>query len=290
MGYELNKKASLHEVLAYLNIEYANLSDIAISNIAKQDDVVNGSLSFTKSFSGDDVEAVFFVPLDFEEPLSSKALYIKVNNPRLTFIRALDYLVNTIGFSHLNKPAQIHPSVKIGQNVVVENGCIIGEGAILEHNVVIQAGTKIGKFTRVRTNASIGGDGFGFEHLDNGEVIRFPHLGGVVIGDYVEVGANTCIARGTLSDTIIKDYVKIDNLVHIAHNCIIEEGVFITACAELSGGVHVGKNAWIAPNASVVQKLEIGANSLVGIGAVVTKSVKENAVHAGNPARFIRNI
>lgn len=290
MGYPLNTTTSLHEVLAYLNIEYAHLKDIAISNIAKQDDVVNGSLSFTKSVYDNDIEAAFFVPLDFEGPSNSKIVYIKVNNPRLTFIRALDYLVNTIGFSHFNELPQIHPSVKIGQNVVIENGCIIEEGAVLEHNVVIQAGTKIGKFTRIRTNASIGGDGFGFERLDNGEVIRFPHLGGVVIGDYVEIGANTCIARGTLSDTIIKDYVKIDNLVHIAHNCVIEEGVFITACAELSGGVHVGKNAWIAPNVSVVQKLEIGANSLVGIGAVLTKSVKENALYIGNPARFVRNI
>lgn len=290
MGYQLNKATSLYEILTYLNIEYVNFRNIAISNITSQDNATDGSLSFTKSFQGDDMEAVFFVPMDFEAQSINKTIYVKVNNPRVVFIQALDYLVNKIGFAHFSESAQIHPSVKMGQNVIVENGCIIEEGVVLEHNVVVQAGTKIGKFTRVRTNASIGGDGFGFERLDTGEVIRFPHLGGVVIGEYVEIGANTCIARGTLSDTIIKDHVKIDNLVHIAHNCVIEESVFITACAELSGGVIVGRNAWIGPNASVIQKLEIGANSLVGIGAVVTKSVQDGTVCAGNPAKFIRNI
>ena len=79
-------------------------------------------------------------------------------------------------------------------NVVIENGCIIGENSIIEHNVVIQKGTTIGKNSRIRTNSSIGGDGFGFERSDE-NIIRFPHLGGVIIGDNVEIGANNTVNR-----------------------------------------------------------------------------------------------
>ena len=84
--------------------------------------------------------------------------------------------------------------------------------------------------------------------------------------------------------------MKIDNLVHVAHNCLIKDGAFIIACAELSGGVVVGKNAWIAPNSCTHQKVTIGESSLVGLGAVVTKDVPDKCVYAGNPAKKIRSI
>jgi UDP-3-O-[3-hydroxymyristoyl] glucosamine N-acyltransferase len=195
-----------------------------------------------------------------------------------------------MGFSTWSKRSEIHPTSIIGQNVVIENGCVIGEKTVIEHNVVLHAGTRIGKNSRIRSCSSIGGDGFGFERLADGTPLRFPHLGGVFIGDNVEVGSCTTIARGTLSDTVIEDNVKIDNLVHVAHNCVIRDGAFIIACAELSGGVTVGKNAWIAPNSCTHQKITIGENSLVGLGAVVTKDVPDRCVYAGNPAKKIRSL
>jgi UDP-3-O-[3-hydroxymyristoyl] glucosamine N-acyltransferase len=181
--------------------------------------------------------------------------------------------------------------VKLGSKVVIERGCNIGESVIIEHNVVIHSGTSIGANTRIRANTSLGGDGFGFDRDEYGEKIyRFQHLGGLIIGCNVEIGSNNCIAKGTLSNTIIEDNVKTDNLVHIAHNCHIKKGVIITACSELSGGVVVGENAWLGPNSSIIQKVSIGKGAFVGIGAVVTKPIEENYLYAGNPAKKIKKL
>jgi UDP-3-O-[3-hydroxymyristoyl] glucosamine N-acyltransferase len=216
--------------------------------------------------------------------------FIISENPRLAFIKLLNYLCAEVGFSVWDQPPDIHSSVKLGSNVVIENGCVVGAGSIIEHNVVLHAGTRIGKNSRIRSCSSIGGDGFGFERMEDGTPLRFPHLGGVLIGNNVEIGALNSIARGTLSDTVIMDYVKTDNLVHVAHNCVIDEGCLITACAELSGGVTLGKRVWIGPNVAMMQKISVGDDALIGLGAVVTKSVQSKTIVAGNPAKVIREI
>lgn len=96
------------------------------------------------------------------------------------------------------------------------------------------------------------------------------------------------VARGTLKNTIIHSHVKIDNLVHIAHNCIIGENSMIIACAEVSGSTVVGKNCWLGVGCSTMQKITLGDNCLIGIGAVVLKDVPSGAVMAENPAKVIR--
>jgi UDP-3-O-[3-hydroxymyristoyl] glucosamine N-acyltransferase len=96
------------------------------------------------------------------------------------------------------------------------------------------------------------------------------------------------IAAGTINPTIIGDYTKTDNLVHIAHNVQIGRYCQIAACAEISGSVTIGDRVWLSPNISIMQKVFIGAGALVGMGAVVTKSVSENTVVAGVPAKAIR--
>ena len=113
-------------------------------------------------------------------------------------------------------------------------------------------------------------------------------MGSVEIGDYVEIGNFTAVARGTLKNTIIHSHVKIDNLVHIAHNCIIGENSMIIACAEISGSAVVGENCWLGVGSSTMQKIKLGNNCLIGIGAVVLKDVPPGAVMAGNPAKVIR--
>jgi UDP-3-O-[3-hydroxymyristoyl] glucosamine N-acyltransferase len=102
------------------------------------------------------------------------------------------------------------------------------------------------------------------------------------------VGANTCIDRGTLSDTVIGRGTKIDNLAHIAHNVRVGEDCIIVALAFLGGGVVVGDGTWIGPDASVLQSLTVGSNVLVGMGTVVTKDVPDRVVVAGVPARVLR--
>lgn len=292
MGYALKKSVSLNEILAVLNMQAPLGSDeVLVSHVAASEKAADNTLCFSKSSLDNHSAFICFIDQKSNLPSHSTACYIPCENPRLDFIRALNYLDSEIGFSHFDFPSQVHPSVQIGQNVVIENGCQIAEGVILEHNVVIHKGTTIGKNSRIRANSSIGGDGFGFERYGEEEMpIRFPHLAGVEIGENVEIGSNTCVARGVLSNTIIENFVKIDNLVHIAHNCHIEEGAFIIACSEISGGVRVGKNAWIAPNSCTMQKVTIGNHSIIGLGAVVTKDVPENCIYAGNPAKLLRNL
>jgi UDP-3-O-[3-hydroxymyristoyl] glucosamine N-acyltransferase LpxD len=209
--------------------------------------------------------------------------------PRLAFIQVLTWLEAKIGFSTYDFESRIHNSVQLGQNVVIEKGVRVGRNSIIDHNVVIKAGTTIGENCYIGASTTIGSDGFGYERDESKTPIKFPHLGGVRIGNNVELGSLNSIVRGTLSDTIINDSVKTDNLVHIAHNCEIGINVLLTACTELSGGVKIGKNTWMGPNCSVNQKINIGEDAFVGLAAVVTKDVKPSTVVAGSPAKFIRS-
>jgi UDP-3-O-[3-hydroxymyristoyl] glucosamine N-acyltransferase len=101
----------------------------------------------------------------------------------------------------------------------------------------------------------------------------------------VEIGANTAIDRGTLADTVIEDEAKIDNLVHVAHNCHIKRGAFVIATSILCGGVVVGERAWVAPNASILEQITIGDDATVGLAATVIRDVEPGAVVVGSPAR-----
>jgi UDP-3-O-[3-hydroxymyristoyl] glucosamine N-acyltransferase LpxD len=289
MGYKLNSPVKISTLASKLSCEWRGL-DIVIEGVAPSSSPSANDLTFTKGFNQDLTGIAVITNFDTADVDLSNVGVIVSDNPRLTFIKALDFLVREIGFATWNTSPVIDPTAVIGQNVVIENGCVIGAHTVIEHNVVLHAGTRIGEHSRVRSCTSVGGDGFGFERLDDGIPLRFPHLGGVLIGNNVEIGSCTAIARGTLSDTIIEDNVKIDNLVHVAHNCLIKNGAFVIACAELSGGVEVGSNAWVAPNSCTHQKIVIGDGALVGLGAVVTKDVPARTVYAGNPAKKIRDL
>lgn len=290
MGYRLNKTIKLSQLLAELNIEHIIVNDIEIIGVSSFAELSDGFLSFSKNIEADDIAGVVFTSdLNAKEKRGNLTEYVYSENPRLSFILALSYLELNVGFSMYEFDSIIDDSVSIGENVVIEKGCIIEKNVVLEHNVIIHSGTIIRKNSRIRSNSVIGGDGFGFEYLSD-RLVRFPHLGGVIIGSDVEIGAMNSIARGTLSNTIVQDGVKTDNLVHIAHNCEIGKNSLITACAEISGGVKVGERVWLGPNCSIIQKVSIGDCAFVGIGAVVTKDVQSKTLVAGNPAKFIKNL
>lgn len=131
----------------------------------------------------------------------------------------------------------------------------------------------------------IGADGFGYQRNESGELEKFPHLGGVVIEDNVEIGSNTCIDRGTLGDTIIREGSKIDNLVHIAHNVIVGRHAIVIAHSMVGGSVRIGDYAWVSPSACLRDVISIGDRSTVGLGAVVVKDVPDGGTVMGTPAR-----
>lgn len=188
-------------------------------------------------------------------PLSS-ASCIVVDNPRSWFINVVRYF-----FLPREKPS-IHPSAEINYDCV-----------------------EIGQNVRIGPNCTIGFEGFGFEENEEGSHERFPHIGKVILCDYVEVGGNTCIDRGALEDTMIGEGTKIDNLVHIAHNVKIGKNCLIVALTCIGGGVEIGDGAYLGIGCSIRNQIRIGEKAFIGMGAVVVKDVDPGVTVIGNPAR-----
>lgn len=224
------------------------------------------------------------------------ATIVESSNPRLDFARVLQEFFSSSSQPTIHPSAVIHPEAQIGQdvsvgpNALIEEGVSVGDLAVIGANVVLRRGTRIGQRTRVKANTVIGEDGFGFEYDDKGVPVRIPHFGGVDIGNDVEIGALVVVARGTLDDTIVSDFVKIDDHVFIAHNVNVGESSLIIAGAEISGGVRIGRNVWIGPQASILEQISVGNGAMVGLGSVVIRSVPDGAVVAGSPARILRMI
>jgi UDP-3-O-[3-hydroxymyristoyl] glucosamine N-acyltransferase len=218
---------------------------------------------------------------------------IQVANPRLAFIRLLQRFFTEKPEYGIHPTAVIDPRAKISPRVYIGphtciGECEIGAGTVIYSNVHIFPRTRIGKNVTIFPGAVIGRDGYGFERNREGKLERFPQLGGVTIGDDVEIGSNTVVDRGALGDTVIGEGTKIDNLCHIAHSAIIGKHCVIIALSLVGGSTHIGDYAYIAPSAALINKIEIGKNAMVGMGAVVTADVADNTVVVGVPARPIR--
>jgi UDP-3-O-[3-hydroxymyristoyl] glucosamine N-acyltransferase LpxD len=182
---------------------------------------------------------------------------------------------------HFGENLSIHPSVQFGNNVS------IGDGVVIEAGAVIHSGTTINNHSRISSNSVIGGTGFGFEKFED-KVVRLPHYGGVRIGSGVEIGSNSAINRGTLDDTEISDFVKIDCLVHISHNVRIGARSLIIAGSVLCGSSVIGEDCWIAPNAVIGEGRSIGNHVMVGYGALINRDVGSNLIMIGSPARELQ--
>lgn len=249
-------------------------------------------------FSSAEDYALCFNKRSIESSLGVKAVVVASNaanrgcgsvlvsaNPRLDFARALAWIDSKGGFVRDKSAPVVDPTAVIGMGTVLGRGVRIGAGTIVGSNVVIGDGVIIGANCVIKSCAVIGEDGFGFERDELGLPVRLVHLGTVRIGNHVEVGSLTTVCRGTLADTVIEDYVKIDDHVHIAHNVQVRKAAMVIACAEVSGGVVIGEGAWVGPNASVIQQVKIGSGALVGIGSNVVRSVDDGVTVAGNPAK-----
>jgi UDP-3-O-[3-hydroxymyristoyl] glucosamine N-acyltransferase len=219
------------------------------------------------------------------------ATLLVVDSPRLQYIQLVQK------FFAPRPPSGIHPtafvessaaiakSAYIGPFVFVGSECRIGEGSVVHAHVSLYPKTTIGQNVIIHSGSVIGADGFGYERNADGVFEKFPHLGGVTIEDDVEVGANTCIDRGTLEDTVVRQGAKIDNLVHVAHNVVIGRDAAVIAHAMIGGSTRIGAAAWVAPSACIRDGLTIGDHAVVGLASLVVKNVPDRATVMGAPAR-----
>lgn len=233
--------------------------------------------------------------LTLSDDADSQKVLIQVSNPKLIFISIVTALF-------LEKPVfGIHPSAVIHKEAKIESGVFVGplsyigkveikEGTIIHGNVHIYDDVKIGKNVIIQAGCIIGVSGLSLAKDEMGKFHNFPHLGGVVIEDDVEIQALSVIDRGVLEDTIIGKGTKINSCCYIGHNCKVGRNNVITGHAMLSGSVKTGDNCWISPTAVIRDQLNIGSNSFIGIGSVVVSSLNEESRVMGNPARPIEEV
>jgi UDP-3-O-[3-hydroxymyristoyl] glucosamine N-acyltransferase len=201
--------------------------------------------------------------------------------------------------SHISKSAQIGKNCYIGHNAVIEDDVVIGDNCVIEANVVIAHGCKIGNNCRIANNASIayclmgndcyiytgariGQDGFGFSVVD-GRHKRIPQIGRVIIGNDVEVGANTCIDRGALDDTIIGDGTRIDNLVQLAHNDKTGKCCILVAQTGIAGSCTLGDYVVCGGQAGLADHLTVGSGAQIAAQSGVMRDIEPGAIVMGTP-------
>lgn len=183
-------------------------------------------------------------------------------------------------FAVIEADAVIGSHAHIGAHCVVERGAVVGEGTRLAPRVVLARGCRIGARGIVHSGAVIGADGFGHAPSKDGYV-KIEQLGAVAIGNDVEIGANTCVDRGALADTVIEDGVKLDNLVQIAHNVRIGRHTVIAGCAAVAGSTRIGANCMIGGAANIVGHLKITDRVTILAATTVTGHIPEPGVYGG---------
>lgn len=243
-----------------------------------------------------------------QQPIS--ATLIRVDNVRMAVAALLkQFDQSKSGSGTISKQAFVDPSATIGSNVsvghfsVIDSGAEIGEGTIIHDQVTIGPGVRIGNncvlFPGVRvykhcqigddcmihSNAVIGSDGFGFAPKADGSYDKVPQLGNVILGDYVEIGANCVIDRATMGSTVIENGVKLDNLIQIAHNVRIGAHTVIAAQAGIAGSTQIGAHCQIGGQVGIVGHIQIAEGTKIQAQSGVAGAIKEKdqAVY-GSPA------
>ncbi|BBH54410.1 UDP-3-O-(3-hydroxymyristoyl)glucosamine N-acyltransferase [Fluviispira sanaruensis] len=309
---------SINDIIQISNCEVINLQskDIKFSGIAPLNRANKEQISFL--INDKYIDEIFssqagaiICSKKTAELLGNKvaAGLIVSDNPHVTLAKVSQKFFKPLhpfhGISELaiiDKSAEIHPSatifpfvfiapgVRIGANSVIYSNCFIGaastigDDCILYPNVVIREGCRVGDRCILNPGAVVGGDGFGFA-ADTNENVKIPQIGGVLIEDDVEIGANSTIDRGALFDTKIGRQTKIDNLVMIAHNVVVGELCFIAAQVGIAGSTIVGNKVVMAGQVGVAGHVKIGDKVTISAQSGVSKNIPPEQFWGGSPAR-----
>ena len=296
-------------------------ADGEVSSVGSVESAIPGQVTFAVSSKYASLakgsKATAFI-VDDKFPALEKPT-LRTRNPQLAYARAVELLHSVPKEKRgIHPTAVIDPSARIGPNasigacVVIGAGVEIGEGCILMPQVVIYRGVKIGKnffahsHVSIRENCEIGdnvllhngvvigSDGFGFAKDDAGNWYKIPQTGRVVIEDQVEIQANSCVDRASLDETRIGRNTKIDNLVQVAHNCVIAENSMLCAQAGLAGSTEIGKNVILAGQVGVAGHCKIGDGVIATAQSGVPGDVPAGSMVSGYPAidnrRWLRSV
>ena len=187
-------------------------------------------------------------------------------------------------FVVLGRGVQLGARCRLAQGVSLGDGVEVGEDTVMGPGVVCYSGSRIGRRVVLKAGAVIGGDGFGYLSDGKGHT-RIPHVGSCILGDEVEVGSNTCIDRGSISDTVIGRGTKLDNLVQVGHNVHIGERCLIMAGVGIAGSTRVGNDAILAGHVGVTDHLTIGDRARIAAKSAIFGDVPPGASFSGHPAR-----
>lgn len=312
---------TLGELAERLGARVIGDAECEIARIATLDSAGNGDISFltNKRFQrqlGDTGASAVILAEGDVEFLRTNGLVVA--NPHVAFAHVaawLNPLPEQAGGVHnsasVDPSSRVHESAWIGpQSVVeagavVEAGCYIGPGCVIGRDAVIKEDSRlianvtvchachIGRRVIIHPGAVVGSDGFGLAN-DKGEWVKVPQVGRAIIGDDVEIGANAAIDRGAIGDTVIASGVKLDNLVHVAHNVHIGAHTAIAGCTGIAGSTHIGAHCAIAGMVAIAGHIEITDNVTITGRSMVTGSINKPGVYSsGTPldenARWHRN-
>ena len=287
---------------------------VEIRAVGPLDRAHGGALSFLASAKyADDFAAssagVVLVPVGFHPPVTGPRTRIAVKDPQRAMALAVQALFpepqTAPGIdpsARLGRGVRLAPSVSVGPNVVLGSGVgldedvVVGAGAVLEDGVVVGRGSVIGpgvvccigvtlgERVVVKAGAVLGGTGFGFASDQSGHQ-SIPHVGGCRIGNDVQIGANSCIDRGSIDDTVIGDGTKIDNLVHIGHNARLGKRCLVMGGVVVAGSARIGDDVILAGHSAVGGHFSVGDRARIGAKAGVISEVPAGADVSGFPAR-----
>ena len=286
----------------------------AIHTICKIEEGIAGGLSFLANpkytdFIYETKATAVIVNKDFVSDKPIQATLIRTENSYLALAKLLEFYQQmkpkktgisaqasiaetaTIGENvYIGAFVSIGEFAKIADNTLLYPHVYVGDNVKIGNNTILYSGVKvyedceIGNHTIIHSGAVIGADGFGFAQQEDGDHFKVPQVGNVVIGNHVEIGANTCIDRATMGSTKIHDHVKLDNLIQVAHNCEIGEGAAFASQCGVSGSTKIGKRVILAGQVGVIGHLKIGDNVIVGAQSGVTHNIPDNVTVLGRPA------
>jgi UDP-3-O-[3-hydroxymyristoyl] glucosamine N-acyltransferase len=307
----------VRELAEFLGATFEGDGEKELAGVAALENAGTGDLAFVgtrkaAALAESSAAGCLLVPEEWPSP--SYRTVIRVAEPRTAFARAMSRFYPTVELkpgidstAAVGKDVEIGAMVYIGPHAVVGDGSRIGaassigagsvlgkrvnigEGCVLHANVTVYDNVDIGRRTILHSGAVIGADGFGFA-MENDRWQKFPQVGRVEIGDNVEIGANSCVDRAALGVTSIGEGAKLDNMVHVGHNCRIGRHVVVAAQTGFSGGVVVEDYAVIGGQVGIGDKARIETRAVLGsgCGVLTSKIVRSGETVWGTPARPLK--